>query len=93
MLHIFYFQGNKIDRGDAREIPTHIGQQFADRYEMKFIETSAKEADNVDKLFLDMAMKLTEDARERGRLVPDNSPVNISTNTKTISSCSQCFRF
>lgn len=88
-----YLVGNKIDRGDAREIPTHIGQQFADRYEMKFIETSAKEADNVDKLFLDIAMRLTEDARQRGRLAPDNSSMNISTNTKTISSCSQCFKF
>lgn len=60
---------------------------------MKFIETSAKEADNVDKLFLDIAMKLTEDARERSRLVPGEDSMNISSNTKSISSCSRCFKF
>jgi hypothetical protein len=92
---LFYFGsvGNKIDREDAREIPTHIGQQFAERYEMNFTETSAKEADNVDKLFLDIAIKLTEDARNRGRLAPGESPVDISTNTKTINSCSKCLKF
>ncbi|KAL4230870.1 Ras-related protein Rab-30 [Mactra antiquata] len=88
-----YLVGNKIDRGDAREIPTHVGEQFAERYEMKYIETSAKEADNVDKLFLDIASRLTEDARERNRLIPGEDSMNISSNTKSISSCSRCFKF
>ncbi|KAH3837823.1 ras-related protein Rab-30-like [Dreissena polymorpha] len=86
-----YLVGNKTDRGDAREVPTHIGKQFADRYEMKFLETSAKEADNVDKLFIDMATILTEEIRSR-RLVPDSQSADISKDTKSISSCAQCFK-
>ncbi|KAL3213253.1 hypothetical protein MRX96_035591 [Rhipicephalus microplus] len=54
--------GNKIDRED-REIPTHIGEEFARRSDMYFVETSAKEADNVDKLFTEIAVRLTAEAR------------------------------
>lgn len=92
MIHLFLL-GNKIDRVDAVEVPTHIGKAFADRYEMKFLETSAKEADNVDKLFLDIAVELTREAREREYLAPGVSATNISSDTKSISSCSQCFKF
>ena len=31
---------------------------------MRFLETSAKEADNVEKLFLEIAKELTQQARE-----------------------------
>lgn len=54
--------GNKIDRED-REIPTHVGEDFAARHNMYFLETSAKEADNVEKLFMQIAedlMKVSE---------------------------------
>lgn len=88
-----YLVGNKIDRTNAREVPTHIGQEWADRYEMKFIETSAKEADNVDKLFLDIATELSRDAREKGQLEDSQTTFNVSSNTRTINSCSQCFKF
>ena len=54
--------GNKIDENEKREIPTHIGQEFADRYEMCFVETSAKDADNVDHLFSTIAHRLTNQA-------------------------------
>lgn len=54
--------GNKIDRED-REIPQHIGEEFARRNDMYFVETSAKEADNVDKLFTEIAVRLTAEAR------------------------------
>lgn len=49
--------GNKIDRED-REIPTHVGEDFAVRHNMYFLETSAKEADNVEKLFMQIAEDL-----------------------------------
>ena len=93
-LHVYFtVLGNKIDRTSSREVPTHIGQEWADRYEMKFIETSAKEADNVDKLFLDIATELTRDARERCHLADSQTTFSVSSNTKTINSCSQCFKF
>ena len=84
--------GNKIDQINRREIPEHIGKQFAKRYEMKFIETSAKEADNVDTLFLDIAMELTKLARQQA-LESDKSPNFSASNTTVVSSCSSCFRF
>lgn len=87
-----YLVGNKIDLVNNREIPTHIGQEWADRYEMKFLETSAKEADNVDKLFTEIAKELTHEERERERLDPDTSSFSVSSNTRTITSCTKCFR-
>lgn len=53
------FIGNKIDRED-REIPTHVGEDFAQRHGMYFLETSAKEAENVERLFMEIAAELME---------------------------------
>jgi GTPase SAR1 family protein len=53
------FLGNKTDRED-REIPTYVGEDFAQRNNMYFMETSAKEADNVEKLFMEIAHALIE---------------------------------
>lgn len=51
--------GNKIDRED-REIPTHVGSDFAQQHGMYFLETSAKEAENVERLFMEIAAELME---------------------------------
>ena len=51
--------GNKIDRED-REIPTQVGEDFAQRHGMYFLETSAKEAENVERLFMEIAAELME---------------------------------
>jgi len=51
--------GNKLDRED-RELPTTVGEEFAHRHNMYFLETSAKEADNVEKLFVQIARELTQ---------------------------------
>lgn len=51
--------GNKTDRED-REIPRHIGEDFAQRHGMYFLETSAKEAENVERLFMEIAVELME---------------------------------
>jgi hypothetical protein len=59
------FSGNKIDRED-REIPTAIGEEFAKQHNMYFLETSAKQSDNVEKLFYEIAAELIEQARQKG---------------------------
>ena len=59
-----FLSGNKNDKTSAREIPLHIGEEFARRQDMHFLETSAKEADNVDRLFLEIAKELTQLARQ-----------------------------
>nr|XP_022324245.1 ras-related protein Rab-30-like isoform X1 [Crassostrea virginica] len=87
-----YLVGNKIDQINRREIPSYIGEQFAKRYEMKFIETSAKEAENVDALFYDIATELTKLAHQQA--LETDKGVNFNAhNTSTISSCSTCLRF
>lgn len=49
---------------EGREIPYHIGDAFAQRYGMQFLETSAKECANVEKIFVDIAETLTKQANE-----------------------------
>lgn len=56
--------GNKTDRDD-REIPTQIGEEFAKQHDMYFLETSAKEAENVERLFYEIAAELIEQARSK----------------------------
>ena len=68
-----------------REIATSVGEEFALRHKMHFLETSAKAADNVDELFTDIARKLvTEAARSEvvsgvkgGEHLGPSSPVSI----------------
>lgn len=56
--------GNKTDRDD-REIPTQIGEEFAKQHDMYFLETSAKEAENVERLFYEIAAELIGQARSK----------------------------
>ena len=63
--------GNKCDI-DQREVPTHVAEQFADKNAMWYLETSAKNSDNVGKLFQTIAEELTMKARE--------SSISVSSN-------------
>lgn len=86
---IIYFSGNKADQINKIEIPTHIGAEYAKRYEMRFIETSAKDADNVDKLFYDIARELTKHARENA-LDPTPNVLFPSGGSTSISGFNCC---
>ncbi|ODN03835.1 Ras-related protein Rab-30 [Orchesella cincta] len=81
--------GNKTDRED-REIPTYVGEDFAQRNNMYFMETSAKEADNVEKLFMEIAHALIEQAKAR-EPVPEykgNPGQSVTLNHRTPSTTS-----
>ena len=52
--------GNKVDLVDDREIKKEEGQQFANRYNMQFIETSAKLDTNVSEAFETLAKLMIE---------------------------------
>lgn len=57
--------GNKVDKGDEREIPERIGKNFADANGFDyFLETSALDATNVDLLFHEVATRLTNDMKK-----------------------------
>ncbi|XP_050417294.1 ras-related protein Rab-30 [Patella vulgata] len=83
-----FLVGNKVDKM-SKEIPTQIGQQFAQRYDMAFIETSAKECENVERLFMDIARGLTKRARDLNLQPEENNefPSGGSTPISTFSCC------
>jgi Ras-related protein Rab-30 len=86
---ILFLVGNKCDlNADEREIPMYIGAQFAQRFNMKFIETSAKESKNVEKIFQDLAELLTTQARELSgysSAASKNQSVSLEATTKATS--------
>ena len=45
--------GNKCDLENQREVNKDEGLAFADKYEIQYIETSAKETINIESLFID----------------------------------------
>ncbi|CAH0719272.1 unnamed protein product, partial [Brenthis ino] len=83
--------GNKTDRED-REIPRHIGDDFAQRHGMYFLETSAKEAENVERLFMEIAVELMEQAKCKELPKYDGSLGPINGKTSSISDSSCCLR-
>merc|ERR1712137_309336 len=50
--------GNKCDMVDKKVIETERGQQLADEYSIKFMETSAKNSINVDLAFITLAQDI-----------------------------------
>lgn len=84
-----YLVGNKSDKVGHREIPLYVADEFAQRHEMKFIETSAKEAENVDKLFYDIAKELIRQtkANEIQPHYEEEVVVGASTPVSLFSSC------
>ncbi|KAH7104186.1 ras protein [Auriculariales sp. MPI-PUGE-AT-0066] len=55
---IFMLVGNKADKGYEREVSKEDGMQLARSFGCEFLETSAKTAQNVDKLFQDLVRQL-----------------------------------
>ena len=85
--------GNKCDK--EREIPLHIAEQFAVNNEFDlFMETSALQADNVEKLFYEIADILVQKRQSsNGNTSLNNNHTNnvdIDGNQKTQSSCFSC---
>lgn len=65
--------GNKSDI-NQREVPTHIAEQFAEKSDMWYLETSARNSENVGKLFQTIAEELTMKARESTIGGSNNTP-------------------
>lgn len=80
--------GNKTDRDD-REVPCPIGEEFAKQHGMYFLETSAKQSDNVERLFYEIAAELIEQARQKGapRSVEMSSSTNLGTKPSYQTNC------
>ena len=63
-------------------------EEFADTQSMLYLETSAKESDNVEKLFLDLACELIREAKQNTLDNSENSP--MPGEGKSISYLSCC---
>jgi Ras-related protein Rab-1A len=50
--------GNKSDLVDARQVSTDEGKELADQFNIRFMETSAKESENVEEAFTLMTKEI-----------------------------------
>jgi len=80
--------GNKCDLADQKNVETTTAKEFANSYDIPFIETSAKTAHNVDACFIQMAtaiknrMSSTNPSSGSG-----NSTVHIEKPSKSGGKC------
>ena len=72
--------GNKSDRFD-REVLTKSGEEFAEQNGMPFMETSAKNATNIDILFSQLAKALRDIHAEEKLKNPYHSGVGLNPST------------
>ncbi|KAL7668660.1 hypothetical protein ACOME3_009354 [Neoechinorhynchus agilis] len=59
-LPIKMLVGNKIDLENERQITREQGEQFAQRHQMMFMETSAKSSHNVEQAFEELTLKILQ---------------------------------
>ncbi len=76
--------GNKCDRMD-REIQSELGKQFATENDMPFLETSAKNSDNIDELFLQLANSLRSSHADKKLKPQSNSGGGSARQPNTVS--------
>ncbi|KAA8594027.1 hypothetical protein FQN60_004861 [Etheostoma spectabile] len=81
-------EGNKIDLAEKREVLRQRAEDFAESQSMLYLETSAKESDNVEKLFLDLACELIQEAKQNK--LDNNDTAPMPGEGKTISYLSCC---
>ena len=67
--------GNKIDLAGRREVSRQRAEEFSEAQNVYFLETSAKESDNVEKPFLDLACQLLGEARQNTLVNHGSSPL------------------
>ena len=73
--------GNKSDRED-RAVTSEAAREYAEQLNIPFLETSAKNADNVEKAFLTMAQELIKIRAARGGGANANSAVQLKAQKK-----------
>ena len=77
--------GNKSDLIEQRQVSKERGKQLADSYGIPFIETSAKNNENIEKLFIDSTRAFIEKQLKMGnsgfvpKVGPSSAGVNLSS--------------
>jgi small GTP-binding protein len=82
--------GNKCDK--ERDVPEHIAEQFAHNNDFNlFMETSALQAENVEKLFYEIAdVLVTKSQSNNGNSVSNSSTANIGAEHMTDTPKTSC---
>uniref|UniRef100_UPI00358DDB9D ras-related protein Rab-30 n=1 Tax=Myxine glutinosa TaxID=7769 RepID=UPI00358DDB9D len=81
--------GNKLDLTSSRQVSRERAEEFANVHNLCYVETSAKEADNVEQLFLELASELTRSARHPA-LAAGPLPPRLSGQARPVGYFSCC---
>jgi len=84
--------GNKTDLSDKRAVKTDEGKAFAAEHNLPFLETSAKDGNNVDQAFMSIASQIKEKVQGFEKIDSKDGPKankidNNVNSPKTNSSC------
>ncbi|CAM9828204.1 unnamed protein product [Hapterophycus canaliculatus] len=81
--------GNKSDRED-KVVDSAAAKEYAESLGIPFLETSAKNASNVEEAFLTMASELIRTREARAATQVDNATVQLGGGGGSASSSSKC---
>lgn len=78
--------GNKCDLDDKRQVRFEEGQELAKSYGINFIETSAKNSNNIEIAFRDIAKAVLEKVNYQNSIsnVQNDKKVKLGANSKSI---------
>lgn len=83
--------GNKKDLAHQRKVSEEQAKAFAAQYCMTYLETSAKNSDNVQQAFLKMTEEIiTQTGEKKYVKKEDNLVVNTKANSKNINTGCAC---
>ncbi|KAK6127339.1 hypothetical protein DH2020_038910 [Rehmannia glutinosa] len=74
--------GNKCDLGTLRAVPTEDAQEFAERENLYFMETSALEATNVESAFMTILTEIYRTVSKKTLIANDTSDYSKSASLK-----------
>ncbi|KAK0066336.1 ras-related protein RabC [Biomphalaria pfeifferi] len=84
--------GNKTDKVNDRQVTSALAQSLADQFGMQYIETSAKEAQNVQAVFDVMADTIVRSKRQLNYVMaPDVMTQSFRLDSKDVTPVYSCY--